>query len=64
MLLSGVGLLLLLAPWSTLVAGIAALAGLAWFPLFLVYLWAIVVGIALVAIEWRQSAQAVSTQPA
>ena len=50
--------------WSTLVAGIAALAGLAWFPLFLVYLWAIVVGIALVAIEWRQSAQAVSTQPA
>ena len=43
---------------------IAALARLAWFPFFLVYIWAIVVGIALVAIEWRESAQRVSTQPA
>jgi hypothetical protein len=50
--------------WTTLVAGIAALAAVAWFPFFLVYLWAIVVGVALVTIEWPQSAQTVSTQPA
>jgi hypothetical protein len=50
--------------WTTLVAGIAALAAVAWFPFFLVYLWAIVVGVALVAIELRGSAQTVSTQPA
>jgi hypothetical protein len=31
--------------WSTLVAGIASIAGLAWFPFFLVYLWAIVLGV-------------------
>jgi hypothetical protein len=78
-LLSAVGLLLLLARlresiaegsrttlfWGfTLVAGIAALAAVAWFPFFLVYLWAIVVGVALVAIELRGSARTVSTQPA
>ena len=49
--------------WTTLVAGIAALAALAWFPLFLVYIWAIVVGVAVVVIEWRQAPQA-SAQPA
>jgi hypothetical protein len=31
--------------WATLVAGVAALAGIAWFPMFLVYLWAIVLGV-------------------
>jgi hypothetical protein len=31
--------------WTTLVAGIAGLAALAWFPFFLVYLWAVVLGI-------------------
>jgi hypothetical protein len=31
--------------WSTLVAGIAALAAYAWFPFFLVYLWAVVIGV-------------------
>lgn len=31
--------------WFTLVAGIASLAALAWFPFFLVYAWAIVLGI-------------------
>ena len=31
--------------WSTAVAGVAALAAIAWFPFFLVYLWAIVVGL-------------------
>jgi hypothetical protein len=46
--------------WTTLVAGIAAIAGLAWFPMFLVYIWAIVIGVALVVIEWRQAPQAVS----
>jgi hypothetical protein len=49
--------------WTTLVGGIAALAAVAWFPFFLVYIWAIVVGIALVVIEWRQAPQA-SAQPA
>jgi len=31
--------------WTTLVGGLAALAGLAWFPFFLVYLWAIALGV-------------------
>ena len=31
--------------WTTLVAGIAALASIAWFPQFLVYLWAIAIGV-------------------
>jgi hypothetical protein len=31
--------------WSTAVAAVAALAGLAWFPFFLVYLWAIALGL-------------------
>jgi hypothetical protein len=49
--------------WTALVAGIAGLAALAWFPFFLVYIWAIVVGIALVVIEWRQAPEA-AVQPA
>ncbi len=31
--------------WSTAVAAVAALAAMAWFPFFLVYLWAIVLGL-------------------
>jgi hypothetical protein len=31
--------------WSTAVAAVAALAALAWFPFFLVYLWAIALGL-------------------
>jgi hypothetical protein len=31
--------------WATAVAGLAALAAIAWFPFFLVYLWAIVLGL-------------------
>jgi len=31
--------------WSTLVAGLCAVASIAWFPQFLVFLWAIVIGI-------------------
>jgi hypothetical protein len=49
--------------WTALVAGIASLAGLAWFPLFLVYIWAIVIGIALVAMELRQAPET-AAQPA
>ena len=42
--------------WSTLVAGIAALAAPAWFPLFLVYIWAAVIGIWLLATRDRATA--------
>jgi hypothetical protein len=46
--------------WSTLVAGIAAIAGIAWFPFFLVYIWAIVLGLwLLVADRGRAAAPAV-----
>jgi hypothetical protein len=50
--------------WTTAVAGVAALAAIAWFPFFLVYLWAIVLGLwALLAspVEARRPAAA---QPA
>jgi hypothetical protein len=50
--------------WSTLVAGIASLAAIAWFPFFLVYIWAIVIGVALVVIEWRKAPQTAAAQPA
>jgi hypothetical protein len=49
--------------WATLIAGLAGLAALAWFPFFLVYIWAIVIGIALVVTEWRQAPE-VAAQPA
>jgi hypothetical protein len=50
--------------WSTLVAGIAGLAAIAWFPFFLVYLWAIVIGVALIVIELRQAPETAAPQPA
>jgi len=50
--------------WSTLVAGIAGLAAIAWFPFFLVYLWAIVIGVALIVIELRQAPETAAAQPA
>ena len=50
--------------WSTLVAGIAGLAAIAWFPFFLVYLWAIVIGVALIVIELRQAPETPAAQPA
>jgi hypothetical protein len=37
--------------WSTLVAGVAGLAALAWFPFFLVYIWAILVGVWLIVTD-------------
>jgi hypothetical protein len=43
--------------WATLVAGIAGLAALAWFPFFLVYLWAIVIGVGLIVLERRRAPQ-------
>jgi hypothetical protein len=42
--------------WSTLVAGIAGLAALAWFPFFLVYIWAIVVGAWLIVADREPAA--------
>ena len=43
--------------WATLVAGIAALAALAWFPFFLVYIWAIAIGVGLIVAEARRAPQ-------
>jgi hypothetical protein len=37
--------------WSTAVAGVAALAAVAWFPFFLVYAWAIAVGVWLLVAD-------------
>jgi hypothetical protein len=48
--------------WSTLVAGIAGLAAIAWFPFFVVYVWAIVLGLwLLVADRGHATAPAVQT---
>jgi hypothetical protein len=49
--------------WSTAVAGVAALAALAWFPFFLVYLWAIVLGLWTLAAA-RRGAPATAAQAA
>jgi hypothetical protein len=43
--------------WSTAVAGVCALAALAWFPFFLVYLWAIAAGLYTAVAERRQASQ-------
>jgi hypothetical protein len=49
--------------WSTLVAGICAVASIAWFPQFLVFVWAIVIGIwTLVAKRSTAPAASVVTQ--
>jgi hypothetical protein len=49
--------------WTTLVAGIAALASLAWFPQFLVYLWAIAIGIWMLAAPQTAEARQASRSP-
>jgi hypothetical protein len=49
--------------WTTLVAGIAALAGLAWFPFFVVYVWALVLGVRLL-VTARSRVPEVRAQPA
>jgi hypothetical protein len=49
--------------WSTLVAGIAALAGLAWFPFFIVYAWSLVLGLRLL-VTARSAAPEIQAQPA
>jgi hypothetical protein len=49
--------------WSTLVAGVCAVASIAWFPQFLVFVWAIVIGIwTLVSKRSAAPAPAVATQ--
>jgi hypothetical protein len=49
--------------WSTLVAGICAVASIAWFPQFLVFVWAIVIGIwTLVSKRSAAPVAAVATQ--
>jgi len=49
--------------WTTLVAGVAALAEIAWFPQFLVYVWAIAIGIwTLVSKRSSAPVAAVATQ--
>lgn len=45
--------------WSTLVAGIAALAAYAWFPFFLVYIWSVVIGLWLLASQRSRAPQPV-----
>jgi hypothetical protein len=48
--------------WATAVAGICGLVTLAWFPLFIVFLWAIVVGVWLI-VSARAEAPAPAAQP-
>jgi hypothetical protein len=50
--------------WFTALAAIASLAALAWFPFFLIYLWAIVIGVRILVVETRGSAAANVPQPA
>lgn len=51
------------ARWFTAVAGVCALAALAWFPFFLVYLWAIVMGVYTLVSD-RATTKATALQPA
>lgn len=52
--------------WSTLIAGIAGLAALAWFPFYLVYLWALVLGVWILVGERSRATEPArtETQPA
>jgi MFS family permease len=49
--------------WATLVAGVCGIAGLAWFPFFVVYLWAIVLGLWTLVADRAEAPRPVS-QPA
>lgn len=49
--------------WSIALAGVAAIAALAWFPFFLVLLWALVLGVWTLATS-RQQTRHVAAQPA
>jgi hypothetical protein len=49
--------------WSTLVAGVVALAAVAWFPFFVVYAWALVLGLRLLVVG-RARTPEVRAQPA
>jgi hypothetical protein len=50
--------------WTTLVAGIAALAGLAWFPFFIVYAWSLVLGLRLLVTARSEAPEVRRAQPA
>jgi hypothetical protein len=50
--------------WATLVAGIAGLASLAWFPFFLVYIWAIALGCWLLVAASEPAPQVIRPQVA
>lgn len=50
--------------WSTAVATVCALAALAWFPFFIVYLWAIVVGLWTLLAAPAEARQLSAAQPA
>jgi hypothetical protein len=47
--------------WATAVAGLCCIAGVAWFPLFVVFLWAIVLGVWILAAD-RAEAPAPAAQ--
>jgi hypothetical protein len=49
--------------WSTLIAGVASLAGLAFFPFFLLIIWGIVIGVWLLAPGRRSEPSAMVRQP-
>jgi hypothetical protein len=49
--------------WSTLIAGVASLAGLAFFPFFLLIIWGIVIGVWLLAAGRRSEPSAIVRQP-
>jgi hypothetical protein len=50
--------------WVTAVAAVCALAAIAWFPFFLVYLWAIVVGLWTLLASPAEARRLVAAQPA
>jgi len=50
--------------WSTLVAGLAGIAALAWFPFFLVYAWSLVIGVWVLVGERGRVLETATPQPA
>ena len=50
--------------WATVLAAVCALAGLAWFPFFVVYLWAIVLGLWALVASPAEARRPVAAQPA
>jgi hypothetical protein len=50
--------------WFTAVAAVCALAAIAWFPFFLVYLWAIILGLWTLLAAPAEARQPAAVQPA